>query len=78
LSWGSTGSGDGQFTHPHGVAADSKGNVFVSDRDNANIQKFTSNGTFITKWGSEGSEDGQFVQPWDVAVDSSDNVYVPD
>ena len=55
---GTHGTGDGQFTHPHGVAADSKGNVFVSDRDNANIQKFTSNGTFITKWGSEGSEDG--------------------
>jgi DNA-binding beta-propeller fold protein YncE len=48
------GTRDGQFTHPHGVAVDSKGNVFVSDRDHANIQKFTSDGKFMTKWGGEG------------------------
>ena len=39
---------------------DSTGNVYVADTWNYRVQKFTSNGAFITKWGSEGSGDGQF------------------
>ena len=45
---------------PKGVAVDSSGNVYVADTGNDRIQKFTSNGTFITKWGSNGNGDGQF------------------
>jgi sugar lactone lactonase YvrE len=52
--------------------------VYVSDFVNNQIQKFTSNGTFITKWGSSGSGEGQFNRPENVAVDSSGNVYVGD
>jgi DNA-binding beta-propeller fold protein YncE len=53
--------------------------VYVADTSNNRIQKFDSNGTFITKWGNTGSEDGQFVSPLGVAVDSSgNNVYVAD
>ena len=44
----------------HGVAVDSSGNVYVADSGNNRIQKFDSNGTFITKWGSTGTADGQF------------------
>jgi ELWxxDGT repeat protein len=78
LSWGSTGSGNGQFNIPSGMAVDSSGNVYVSDRNNHRIQKFTSSGTFITKWGSNGSGDGQFAYPYGVAVDGSNYVYVAD
>jgi DNA-binding beta-propeller fold protein YncE len=53
--------------------------VYVADTSNHRIQKFDSNGTFITKWGFEGSADGQFFSPLGVAVDSSgNNVYVAD
>jgi len=52
--------------------------VYVSDDDKNSIQKFTSDGKFITSWGSEGTGDGQFLRPEDVAIDSSDNVYVVD
>jgi tripartite motif-containing protein 71 len=52
---------DGQFNEPHGVAVDSSGNVYVSDSGNNRIQKFSSDGTFITKWGSRGSSNGQFI-----------------
>ena len=74
--WGSSGSGDGQFSSPNGVAVDSSGNVYVADVSNYRIQKFSSSGTFLTKWGSKGSGDGQFHWPDGVAVDSSGNVYV--
>ena len=76
--WGSTGTEDGQFKNPLGVAVDSSGNIYVADADNYRIQKFTSDGGFITKWGSNGTGDGQFHEPIGVAVDSSGNIYVAD
>jgi hypothetical protein len=42
---------------------DSEGNLYIADQFNFRIQKFTSDGTFITKWGSEGEGDGQFLHP---------------
>jgi DNA-binding beta-propeller fold protein YncE len=37
---GSAGSAPGEFRAPYGVAADCRGNVYVSDEDNSRIQKF--------------------------------------
>ena len=76
--WGSQGTNDGQFLRPHDVAFDSEGNVYVSDRDRNDIQKFTPNGTFLMKWGSEGSEEGQFKTPYSLEFDEADNIYVAD
>ena len=75
--WGSSGTGDGQFERPQGIALDSSGNVYVGDSNNQ-IQKFDSNGKFITKWGSEGTGDGQFQNPSGIAMGSLGNVYVTD
>ena len=75
---GSGGSGDGEFNYPSGVTVDSSGNVYVADSNNHRIQKFDSDGVFVTKWGSKGSGDGQFQQPSGIAIDSSGNVYVAD
>ena len=76
--WGSFGTYDGQFERPHDVAFDSKGDIYVSGRDNNNIQKFTHNGTFILKWGTKGSADGQFKTPYSIGIDKSDHVFVVD
>src|SRR5439155_11318894 len=77
-TWGSAGSGDGQFNAPNSVAVDGGGNVFVSDLNNKRIEKFTNTGTFLTKRGSIGSGDGQFSNPVGVGVDGSGNVFVAD
>jgi uncharacterized protein YjiK len=76
--WGSFGTGPGQFNRPHDIAFDSVGNVYVSDRDNNRIQKFTHNGTFIKTWGSKGDNNGQFSIPYSIAIDDLDNIYVAD
>jgi tripartite motif-containing protein 71 len=83
--WGSQGTGDGQFGKsgpdplgPRSLAVDNDGNVFVADYNNHRIQKFDSNGNFITKWGTEGTGDGQFTVTAQVETDSLGNVYVWD
>ncbi|HEY7694743.1 MAG TPA: hypothetical protein VH797_01420, partial [Nitrososphaeraceae archaeon] len=45
---GSKGTGDGQFDTPHTIAFDPSGNLYITDTKNARVQKFDSNGTFIT------------------------------
>jgi tripartite motif-containing protein 71 len=67
---------DGQFINPAGIAVDSSGYVYVADAGNNRVQKFDSNGTFVTKWDFEGKGDGQFELPTTIAVDSSCYIYV--
>ena len=75
--WGTSGSGDGQFANPDGIAVDPSGNIYVADRLNYRIQKFSSTGTFIKKWGTFGTGNGEFIVPAGIAV-SSDTVFVSD
>lgn len=77
-TWGTQGSGDGQFENPYGLDCDNSGNVYVADTGNQRIQKFSSDGTFLTKWGSAGQGAGQFNNPVGIACDDGDNVYVTD
>ncbi len=79
LSWGTAGSGNGQFLNgAGGVAVDSAGNVYVTDLGNHRIEKFTAGGSFIMSWGSSGTGNGQFSGPEGIATDASDNIYVAD
>ncbi len=75
---GSSGAGDGEFSTPLGIAVDRDGYVYVADRNNHRVQKFTSGGVFVTKWGTKGTADGQFSSPWGVTVDDAGFVYVAD
>ena len=76
--WGAGGSGDGEFAGPCGVAVDAGGDVYVTDRGNNRVQKFTGSGAFVASFGSGGSGDEQFNWPAGVAVDGVGNVYVVD
>ena len=78
-SFGTCGSGQGQFSFPCGVAVDGEGNVIVADIDNHRIQKFTAENGFIAAVGTWGSELLQFSRPIDIAINTSNNkVYVMD
>ncbi|HVD95991.1 MAG TPA: NHL repeat-containing protein, partial [Candidatus Limnocylindria bacterium] len=50
-TWGSSGSGNGQFADHTSVAVDPTTNkVYVADPINRRIQVFDSDGNFLTKW----------------------------
>ena len=71
-SWGSEGSGDGQFIGLSSVAVDPMNNkVYVADPLNSRIQVFDSNGKFLSKWSVP--EWGKAVGYEDLAIDSSRN-----
>lgn len=77
--WGSSGTGDGQFDIPFGVATDVAGDVYVGDTGSGErIQKFTNTGTYLTQWGSFGTAPGEFYNPRGVATGAGGVIYVAD
>jgi len=70
-SWGKKGIAPGEFDTPHGLAFDSKGRLFVADRNNNRIQIFDQEGSFIEQW-------TQFSRPSRIFIDVKDNIYVAD
>ncbi len=71
MSWGTTGSGVGEFIVPHTIALDSQGRVFVGDRMNNRIQIFDQQGNFLDVW-------YQFGRPSGIAISADDMIYVAD
>ena len=46
-SWGESGDQPGQFSTPHSIAVDARGNVYVADRGNRRIEVFDGDGKFL-------------------------------
>ncbi len=78
LKWGTLGNGDEKFSGPHRMVVDGEGDMYVADRNNNRMQKFTGDGTFVTTWGIFGVEDGQFNRPYAVASGTGRSIYVGD
>ena len=70
-TWGRKGMGPGEFDVIHTLAFDSRGRLFVGDRQNNRIQIFDQNGKFIAQW-------FQFGRPSGMYIDKNDVIYVAD
>jgi sugar lactone lactonase YvrE len=69
--WGRKGSGPGELSEPHTIAMDSRGRLFVGDRENNRIQIFDQDGGYIAEW-------RQFGRPSGIAIAKDDTIYVAD
>jgi hypothetical protein len=45
-----SGTGEGEFNEPYGIATDESGNIYVADKNNNRMQKFSEEGEFILQW----------------------------
>ncbi len=77
VSWGSAGSGNGQFIHSNGIFVGKK-YVYVADTGNARIQMFDKQGNFIYAWGGYGDEHGMFHIPVGLSEDVGRYLFVVD
>lgn len=78
-TFGSRGSGNGEFYQPCGISLDNTGQfLYVTDMHNRRVQKFTLGGTYVSTFGQFGQADGLFLAPCGISVDGNGNVYVTD
>ena len=71
-TWGSKGTGDGEFDLVHDVTVDKQGRVYVADRNNSRVQVFDAQGKFLAKWTDVG-------QPWGLFyVEKENAIYMAD
>jgi DNA-binding beta-propeller fold protein YncE len=72
-TWGTPGTGPGEFDLPHGIAIDAAGRVLVADRSNARIQVFDQVGRFLAQRQSE-----ELGRPYAVDPAPGGRVFVAD
>jgi len=74
-TWGKKGTGPGEFDVPHAIAIDSKGRVFVADRNNNRLQIFDQDGKFLEEWKQWSRISGIYIDKNDIlyAADSESN-----
>lgn len=72
--WGKPGNGaggTGEFSSLHALAMDSRGRLFIGDRDNNRIQIYDQDGKYLDCW-------YQFSRPSGIFIDADDNIFVTD
>jgi DNA-binding beta-propeller fold protein YncE len=67
--WGKEGKQPGQFALPHSIVADSKGRLYVADRENARIQVFDTKGKLLDVWEN-------VVTPWGLWLTKDQELWV--
>ena len=68
-SWGSLGVKPGQFSIPHATVCDSKGRLYVADRNNVRIQVFNTRGKLLDVW-------PDLLVPWTFWLTPKDEIWV--
>lgn len=81
--FGMPGLDPGQLDHPNGIAADSRGRIYVSDSNHNRVQAFGPDGKHLWTTGTKLSDlqketENPFVLPRGLAVDTDGTILVAD
>jgi DNA-binding beta-propeller fold protein YncE len=68
-SLGKLGVKPGDFSIPHAIAVDSKGRLYVADRNNGRVQIFESSGKVLDVWAN-------VMTPWGLWITPQDDIWV--
>ncbi len=78
-TYGSNGSGIGEFRQPSGVVVDSEGRIYIAGYENHRIVRMDNmDGDGWITYGSYGSGVGQFSRPTDIMLDHLGRIYIAD
>ncbi len=62
-SWGTAGTGPGEFNLPHNICCDPDGWIYVADRENSRVQVFDQEGRFETQINNMHRPSGLAITP---------------
>ena len=68
-SWGKLGTAPGEFSIPHSIACDSKGRIYVADRNNVRVQVFNRRGKLLDVWQN-------VLVPWGIWISPKDDIWI--
>lgn len=68
-AWGSYGGKPGQFCLPHQIVLDSRGILYVADRNSGRIELFDQQGKLIEQW-------AHLIMPWGLYITPRDELWV--
>ena len=68
-AWGTYGGGPGQFCLPHQVVVDSRGVLYVADRNSGRVELFDQQGKFLDQW-------TDLIMPWGLWITRADEIWV--
>ena len=68
-AWGQLGNGPQDFSLPHSIAMDSKGKLYIADRNNIRIQVYDQSGKLLDSWKN-------VMVPWGIWISPEDDIWV--
>ncbi len=68
-AWGRLGQAAGELSQPHAIAIDSRGRLYVAERNNCRIQIFDQQGKSLDQWRN-------LINPWSIWITPDDQVLV--
>jgi hypothetical protein len=68
-AWGTMGNGPEHFSLPHAIALDSRGRLYVADRNNVRVQVYDPRGRLLGSWRN-------IIVPWGFCMMEGDELWV--
>jgi len=68
-TWGEYGTAPGKFILPHAIVVDSKGKLYVADRNSGRIVVFNQEGKLLDEWKN-------VLMPWGLSITANDEIWV--